>query len=60
MTKLLCAQVQRVKNKWKITLRDGVVSAEGKDYLFHKCQGSVPPFAPPCACSRVASSEFEW
>lgn len=32
-------KVQRVKNKWKITLKDGVISADGKDYLFGKCQG---------------------
>jgi len=32
-------KVQRVKNKWKITLKDGVVSVKGKDYLFSKCQG---------------------
>lgn len=32
-------QVQRVKNKWKITLKDGIVSVQGKDYLFHKCNG---------------------
>jgi len=35
----LYEKVQRVKNKWKITLKDGVISAEGKDYLFNKCQG---------------------
>ncbi|EFP83084.1 uncharacterized protein PGTG_09037 [Puccinia graminis f. sp. tritici CRL 75-36-700-3] len=32
-------KVQRVKNKWKITLKDGIVSVQGKDYLFHKCNG---------------------
>lgn len=32
-------KVQRVKNKWKITLKDGIVSVEGKDYVFHKCNG---------------------
>jgi len=35
----LYEKVQRVKNKWKITLKDGVISAEGKDYVFSKCQG---------------------
>lgn len=35
----LYEKVQRVKNKWKITLKDGIISAEGKDYLFGKCQG---------------------
>ncbi|KAF9635752.1 putative transcription factor tfiia complex subunit protein [Lasiodiplodia theobromae] len=32
-------KVQRVKNKWKCTLKDGVLSTGGKDYLFHKAQG---------------------
>ena len=33
--------MQRVKNKWKITLKDGLISVGGKDYLFGKCSGSV-------------------
>lgn len=32
-------KVQRVKNKWKITLKDGIISVQGKDYVFHKCNG---------------------
>ncbi|KAK7540149.1 transcription factor IIA, alpha/beta subunit [Phyllosticta paracitricarpa] len=32
-------KVQRVKNKWKCTLKDGILSTGGKDYLFHKAQG---------------------
>lgn len=38
---MLCTydKVQRVKNKWKCTLKDGVLSANGKEYLFHKAQG---------------------
>ena len=35
----LYEKVQRVKNKWKITLKDGVINAEGKDWVFSKCQG---------------------
>lgn len=35
----LYEKVQRVKNKWKITLKDGIISVKGKDYLFQKCQG---------------------
>lgn len=34
-------QVQRVKNKWKCVLKDGIVSVSGKDYLFSKCSGYV-------------------
>ena len=33
--------MQRVKNKWKVTLKDGLVSVNGKDYLFNKCTGCV-------------------
>ncbi|SCV70140.1 BQ2448_1534 [Microbotryum intermedium] len=35
----LYEKVQRVKNKWKVTLKDGLVSVNGKDYLFAKCNG---------------------
>lgn len=37
----LTPQVQRVKNKWKCVLRDGVASVGGRDYLFSKCNGFV-------------------
>jgi len=38
---MLCTydKVQRVKNKWKCTLKDGVLSSGGKDYLFLKATG---------------------
>lgn len=47
----LCVQVQRTKNKWKVTLKDGLVSVGGKEYLFAKCQGCAlsslrPPLSP--------------
>lgn len=32
-------QVQRVKNKWKVVFRDGLVRVGGKEYLFSRCQG---------------------
>jgi len=32
-------KVQRVKSKWKVTLKDGVISVHGKDHLFTKCNG---------------------
>ncbi|KAM0789446.1 hypothetical protein ACM66B_000269 [Microbotryomycetes sp. NB124-2] len=35
----LYEKVQRVKNKWKVTFKDGLVSVNGKDYLFAKCNG---------------------
>ncbi|GAA5911876.1 hypothetical protein JCM6882_005226 [Rhodosporidiobolus microsporus] len=35
----LYEKVQRVKNKWKVTLKDGLVSVNGKEYLFAKCNG---------------------
>ena len=34
-------KVARVKNKWKCVLKDGMVSIDGRDYLFNKCSGSV-------------------
>ncbi|GAA5972937.1 hypothetical protein JCM21900_006302, partial [Sporobolomyces salmonicolor] len=37
----LYEKVQRVKNKWKVTLKDGLVSVNGKDYLFAKCNGGM-------------------
>lgn len=38
---MLCVydKVQRVKNKWKCTLKDGVLTVNGKEYLFHKANG---------------------
>ncbi|KEF56304.1 uncharacterized protein A1O9_07885 [Exophiala aquamarina CBS 119918] len=38
---MLCTydKVQRVKNKWKCTLKDGVLRVEGNEYVFHKGQG---------------------
>jgi transcription initiation factor TFIIA large subunit len=40
-SKVLCTydRVQRVKNKWKCVLKDGMVHINGKDYLFSKCTG---------------------
>ncbi|KAK4054615.1 transcription factor IIA subunit alpha [Microbotryomycetes sp. JL221] len=35
----LYEKVQRVKNKWKVTFKDGLVSVNGKEYLFTKCNG---------------------
>merc|ERR1711939_545040 len=32
-------KVQRSKNKWKVSLKDGVISVNGREYLFSKCQG---------------------
>ncbi|CAK5269702.1 unnamed protein product [Mycena citricolor] len=32
-------KVARVKNKWRCVLRDGIVHAKGKDYLFQRCTG---------------------
>ena len=30
-------KVQRVKNKWKCVLKDGVANIDGRDYLFSRC-----------------------
>jgi transcription initiation factor TFIIA large subunit len=41
MDSILCTydKVQRVKNKWKCTLKDGVMSVNGKEWVFHKGTG---------------------
>ncbi|KAK5950839.1 hypothetical protein OHC33_008222 [Knufia fluminis] len=38
---MLCTydKVQRVKNKWKCTLKDGVLKVDGAEFVFHKGQG---------------------
>ncbi|KAJ3281040.1 transcription factor IIA subunit alpha [Borealophlyctis nickersoniae] len=38
---ILCQyeKVTRIKNKWKCTLKDGIVSVNGKDYLFNRANG---------------------
>ncbi|KAK0383998.1 hypothetical protein NLU13_8087 [Sarocladium strictum] len=38
---MLCMydKVQRVKNKWKCILKDGVLTVNGKEYVFHKATG---------------------
>ncbi|KAI5953031.1 TOA1 [Candida theae] len=38
---MLCLydKVQRIKNKWKANLKEGVANIDGKDYVFHKATG---------------------
>lgn len=38
---MLCLydKVQRIKNKWKCSLKEGVASINGKDYVFQKANG---------------------
>lgn len=38
---MLCMydKVQRVKNKWKCVMKDGVITINGKEYVFHKASG---------------------
>ncbi|KAF2405252.1 hypothetical protein EJ06DRAFT_525780 [Trichodelitschia bisporula] len=38
---VLCVydKVQRVKNKWKCVLKDGILTTGNKEYVFHKAQG---------------------
>ncbi|KAK5663498.1 hypothetical protein OQA88_3928 [Cercophora sp. LCS_1] len=38
---MLCMydKVQRVKNKWKCTLKDGVLTVNNREYVFHKATG---------------------
>jgi len=41
MDYMLCTydKVQRVKNKWKCVLKDGILTTNKKEYLFHKATG---------------------
>lgn len=41
MDYMLCTydKVQRVKNKWKCTLKDGILTTNKKEFLFHKANG---------------------
>jgi transcription initiation factor TFIIA large subunit len=40
---MLCMydKVQRVKNKWKCTLKDGILTTNKKEYLFHKANAEL-------------------
>ncbi|KAF2182525.1 transcription factor IIA, alpha/beta subunit [Zopfia rhizophila CBS 207.26] len=40
---MLCTydKVQRVKNKWKCTLKDGILTTGKKEYLFHKANADL-------------------
>ena len=50
-------KVQRVKNKWKTTFKDGMIHINGRDYLFQKCSGSASTSALyACKLTRAASS----
>ena len=61
---MLCLydKVQRVKNKWKCVLRDGVASIGGRDYLFSKCNGCVGAVRPadPQRVRVVARASTWW
>ena len=34
-------KVTRVKNKWKIFLKDGIMSCNGKDFVFNRASGDT-------------------
>ncbi|RKP24353.1 transcription factor IIA, alpha/beta subunit, partial [Syncephalis pseudoplumigaleata] len=38
---ILCQyeKVTRTKNKWKCVLKDGVMTMDGRDYVFHRANG---------------------
>ncbi|RKP11752.1 transcription factor IIA, alpha/beta subunit [Piptocephalis cylindrospora] len=38
---ILCTydKVTRTKNKWKCVLKDGIMTVDGRDYVFHKASG---------------------
>ena len=44
-----------MKTKWKVVFRDGMVHANGKDYLFGRCTGCAFAFIPVHpVCSLLA------
>ncbi|GAA5936569.1 uncharacterized protein JCM15063_001924 [Sporobolomyces koalae] len=50
----LYEKVQRVKNKWKVTLKDGLISVNGKEYVFSKCNGlSTTTWEDQDSCSSL-------
>jgi len=34
-------KVHRARNKWKFSLREGIMHIDGKDYCFSKCAGEA-------------------
>lgn len=34
-------QIYRVKTKWKLQLKDGIMNISGHEYVFHKCLGEA-------------------
>jgi len=34
-------KVQRSKSKWKVVLKDCVLTLNGRDYLVHRCTGEM-------------------
>jgi hypothetical protein len=34
-------QIGRVRNKWRFSLKDGIMNLSGKDYVFHKATGEA-------------------
>nr|POE79736.1 transcription initiation factor iia large subunit [Quercus suber] len=56
---ILCTydKVQRVKNKWKCILKDGVMSVKGKEWVFHKGTGEFEwESTIVCMLNEAASS----
>lgn len=34
-------KVSRTKNRWKCQLKDGIITINGRDYLFNKASGEM-------------------
>ncbi len=34
-------KVSRTKNRWKCQLKDGIITIDGRDYLFHRASGEM-------------------
>ena len=59
---MLCTydKVQRVKNKWKCTLKDGVLTTNGKEYVLVDTLTSVRLLTSYRYVFYKAQGEFEW
>lgn len=59
---ILCLydKVQRVKNKWKCTLKDGVVTVDGKEYVHLLVDFLTEVLTTLSYVFHKAQGEFEW
>lgn len=59
---MLCTydKVQRVKNKWKCTLKDGVLKVDGSEYVASQAQAELQLLTENRFVFHKGQGEFEW